>query len=200
MSLDDPHQKPRPPVTLKQLARHLNLSVTTVTRSLGDGHKIGADTILAFFGFNESFDGLAGLEKFSGELSAFVDHTLSQPYNGRRAPRLVLVSPIAFEDLSSTQDLPDGRVENTHLERYTAVMREVAAAKGVGFIDLFSLTRTWYAETPQPLTINGAHLSDAGYRKLAPALLERLYGPGEPVSTVDPEACAPPSTRRAGSG
>ncbi len=164
---------------------------------LGQGHlpsedewltQVGADTILAFFGFNESFDGLEGVDKFAGELSAFVDHTLGQPYNGRRPPRLVLVSPIAFEDLSSSQDLPDGRVENTRLERYTAVMRDVAATKGVGFIDLFSLTRTWYAETQQPLTINGAHLSEAGYRKLAPVLVEHLYGPGAPVSRVDPEA------------
>lgn len=64
MSLDDPHQKPRPPVTLKQLARHLNLSVTTVTRSLGDGHKIGADTIARVraaardLGYVRNLDGL----------------------------------------------------------------------------------------------------------------------------------------------
>ena len=58
-----------------------------------------ADTVIAFFGFNESFDGPAGVERFAAEVAAFVDHTRTQSYNGRSAPQLVLVSPIAFEDL-----------------------------------------------------------------------------------------------------
>jgi hypothetical protein len=45
---------------------------------------VKADTILAFFGYNESFDGPAGLENFKGELAAFITHTLSQKYNAAR--------------------------------------------------------------------------------------------------------------------
>ncbi|HRQ89310.1 MAG TPA: hypothetical protein PLA50_10960, partial [Bacteroidia bacterium] len=50
-----------------------------------------ADTIVAFFGYNESFDGAEGVANFQAELDAFVRHTLSNAYNGKEAPRLVLV-------------------------------------------------------------------------------------------------------------
>ena len=70
-----------------------------------------ADIILAFFGYNESFQGEAGLDNFKSELDGFVKHTLSQQYNGGSAPQLVLVSPIGFEDLSDKFDLPDGMTQ-----------------------------------------------------------------------------------------
>src|SRR5688572_21525452 len=66
-----------------------------------------ADIIIAFFGFNESFEGKAGLENYKAELDAFIKHILSQKYNGSSRPELLLVSPIAFEDLSDKYDLPD---------------------------------------------------------------------------------------------
>ena len=52
-----------------------------------------ADTIIAFFGFNEAFDGPTEVDRFRAELTAFVKHTLGQQYNGKSAPKLVLVSP-----------------------------------------------------------------------------------------------------------
>ena len=36
-----------------------------------------ADIIIAFFGYNESFQGEAGLENFKAELDAFIKHTFS---------------------------------------------------------------------------------------------------------------------------
>jgi hypothetical protein len=57
-----------------------------------------ADTIVAFFGYNESFDGPSKGGNFEAELDAWVQHTLSKAYNGKTAPRLVLVSPIAYEE------------------------------------------------------------------------------------------------------
>jgi mono/diheme cytochrome c family protein/glucose/arabinose dehydrogenase len=152
---------------------------------LGSGHypspdewltTVQADTILAFFGFNESFEGPAGLERFARELTGFVEHTLKQRYNGQSAPRLVLVSPIAFEDLSAIRELPDGIVENRNLQLYTEAMRRVAAAHRVGFIDLFTPTRAWFAEGAEPLTVNGSHLNERGYRRLAPLLLNAVFG------------------------
>ena len=59
---------------------------------LGIGHhpspdewlmELKADTIIAFFGYNESFDGLDKVENFHDELDAFVLHSLKQKYNGR---------------------------------------------------------------------------------------------------------------------
>src|SRR5688572_13803651 len=37
-----------------------------------------ADIIIAFFGFNESFQGQQGLENYKAELEAFIKHTLRQ--------------------------------------------------------------------------------------------------------------------------
>lgn len=141
-----------------------------------------ADTVLAFFGFNESFDGPERVENFAGELAAMVDHMRTQKYNGHGAPRIVLISPIAFENLSAKRDLPNGEKENANLRLYTEAMRRVAAEKGVGFVDLFTASSAWFAETTAPLTMNGAHLNEAGDRKMAPFLLEALYGPGENAS------------------
>src|SRR5688572_22111994 len=59
-----------------------------------------ADIIIAFFGYNESFQGEAGLENYKAELDSFIKHTLHQKYNGISIPQLAIVSPIAFEDLS----------------------------------------------------------------------------------------------------
>ncbi|MEM0896804.1 MAG: ThuA domain-containing protein, partial [Verrucomicrobiota bacterium] len=78
-------------------------------------HHLKADTIVAFFGYNESFDGPNGLKNFETELDAWVTHSLSKAYNGKEAPRIVLVSPAAYEDLSDEIDLPDGTAENKNL-------------------------------------------------------------------------------------
>lgn len=138
-----------------------------------------ADTIVAFFGFNESFAGMEGLENFKAELSAFVDHTLSLAYNGERAPRLVLATPIAFEDRTADYDLPDGTEENRVLAAYAKAVLDVAAAKKVGAIDLFTPTKSWFSEDSS-LTLNGCHLNERGYEKLAPLLAGSLFGPGKP--------------------
>ncbi|HEY1123323.1 MAG TPA: SGNH/GDSL hydrolase family protein, partial [Haloferula sp.] len=134
-----------------------------------------ADTILAFFGFNESFDGPDGVEKYRRELTAFVTHTLEQKYNGTSAPKLVLVSPIAFENLTKYFDLPDGTQENANLERYTKVMEQVAKEKQVGFVDLFTPTKKMFAEAKQPSTINGFSLNESGDSSVGAMLATALY-------------------------
>jgi len=55
--------------------------------------RLGADTIIAFFGYNSSFAGPGDLERYKNELKAFIQHTLSQQYNGESIPQLALVSP-----------------------------------------------------------------------------------------------------------
>ncbi len=102
--------------------------------------KVKADVIIAFFGYNESYAGEAGLPQFRKDLEAFIDHTLSQKYNGKSTPRLVLCSPIAFEDLKWPH-LPDGKVQNKNLELYTAEMVKVAVERKLPFADLFHPTQ-----------------------------------------------------------
>ncbi len=138
--------------------------------------RLRPDVMIAFFGFNESFEGVGGLENFKAELEDFVKHTRSQKYNGVAAPYLALVSPIAFEDLSVTHGTPDGTVPNANLALYTAAMEVVAAKQKVKFVNLFSLTQGWYESTDEPLTRDGALLNEAAYDRLAPVLADTLFG------------------------
>lgn len=141
--------------------------------------RLQADIILAFFGYNESFQGQEGLENFKGELDAFIRHTLDQKYNGQRPPQLAIVSPIAFEDLSERYDLPDGKRENENLEMYARAMKEIAEKNNVFFVDVFNPTKVWYDESEEPLTIDGFQLTDSGYRKFAGLLAETVFGMAE---------------------
>jgi len=135
-----------------------------------------ADTIVAFFGFNESFDGEQGLANFRAELSAFVDHSQSRSYNGKAAPRLVLATPIAMEQHPDFH-LPDATERNALLAAYAKVVGEVATEKKVGFLDLYTPSSKMLAESgDSPLTINGVHLAAKGYEALAPVILKQLFG------------------------
>jgi lysophospholipase L1-like esterase len=145
-----------------------------------------ADVVFAFFGYNESFAGAAGLDKFKKDLDDFVKHTRAQKYNGKEAPRLVLFSPIAHEDLHD-RNLPDGTENNARLGLYTAAMAEVAGANGVPFVDLFQASRALYEREPEPLTINGIHLTEHGNQQLAQVIDTALF-PDQPAPQRDPQA------------
>ena len=141
--------------------------------------RLEADVIIAFFGFNESFQGREGLENYKGELAAFIRHTLGQKYNGISAPQLALISPIAFEDLSEKFDLPDGKKENENLALYTRAMEEVARELNVHFVDVFNPTKDWFESSEEALTIDGSQLNEEGYRKLAGLLADEVFGESE---------------------
>ncbi|MSQ94193.1 MAG: c-type cytochrome [Gemmataceae bacterium] len=134
-----------------------------------------ADVIFAFFGYNESFGGEAGLADFRKQLEDFLDHTAKQKYNGNSAPRVVLFSPIAHEDLRSP-NLPDGRENNARLEMYTKAIAEVAAARKVPFVDLFHSTQALYGKAKTPITLNGIHPTDDGNREIAEIIDGALFG------------------------
>ena len=135
-----------------------------------------ADIIIAFFGYNESFEGAAGLANYKAELDAFIKHTLAQKYNGTSAPQLALVSPIAFENLSGKYDLPNGKTENANLLLYTQAMKEVAAKNKVHFVDAFSPSKIWLDDPATELTIDGAQLTNDGYAKFGPFLVNEVFG------------------------
>jgi mono/diheme cytochrome c family protein/glucose/arabinose dehydrogenase len=145
-----------------------------------------ADTIVAFFGYNESFDGPNKVGNFEAELDAWVKHTLSKAYNGQAAPRLVLVSPIAFENQSAVRDLPKGDKENANLILYSAAVETVAKKNGLTFIDLFSPTKALYAKSEKPLTTGGFVPNDEGYQQIAEILATGLYGHQSRESKADP--------------
>src|SRR5262245_5376697 len=145
-----------------------------------------ADVIFAFFGYNESFAGEAGLPKFKQDLAEWIKHTREQKYNTQSAPRLVLFSPIAHEDLENP-NLPDGQTNNQRLKLYTAAMAEVAKTNMVLFVDLFTPTLALYKSSNQPLTINGVHLNEYGDQLVAAAIEDALF-PGGPLLKRDAAA------------
>ncbi|MFI4861249.1 MAG: PVC-type heme-binding CxxCH protein [Phycisphaerales bacterium JB063] len=123
----------------------------------------GSDVVFMYFGMSESFSGDAGLERFEQQLAAHIDDYQGRQFNGESAPRLVLVSPIAHEDLGAP--LPTGAEvadHNASLAAYTEVMRSVAEQKGVRFIDLFAPSQRLYAAHEPTLTSNGIHPNELG--------------------------------------
>ncbi len=138
--------------------------------------RLKADIIIAFFGYNESFQGPQGLENYKAELDAFIKHTLKQKYNGQSTPQLAIVSPIAFEDLSATADLPNGKQENASLSLYTNAMKEIAAKNNVHFVNAYSPSKKWYDDTEMFLTIDGSQLTDSGYATFATFLADEVFG------------------------
>ncbi|MBM3846076.1 MAG: c-type cytochrome, partial [Verrucomicrobia bacterium] len=116
-----------------------------------------------------------------------VKHTLSKAYNGQQAPRLVLVSPIAFENLSSTRDLPDGKNENRNLALYSQILRRVADKHGLTFVDFFNPTLERYSSAnAKPFTINGFAPTEESYVTLGAMLANGLFGYQTRQSSADP--------------
>jgi putative heme-binding domain-containing protein len=141
------------------------------------------DVVFAFFGYNESFAGQEGLDKFKRDLDSFVKHTLKQKYNGTSKARLVLFSPIAQEDLNDP-NFPDGKANNQRLEMYTQAIAEVAKTHNVPFVDLFHPAQGLYIQTREPLTINGVHLNELG-NKLIARVIDRALFPKSAEPTQD---------------
>ncbi|TVZ17378.1 PVC-type heme-binding CxxCH protein [Maribacter sp. MAR_2009_72] len=138
--------------------------------------RLKADIVIGFFGFNESFEGDQGLENFKAELNAFIEHSLKQTYNGSTPPELVIVSPIAFEDLSDHMDVPNGIQENKNLDLYSQAMEEICALKNVAFINVFKESKNWFKEKKEDYTIDGSQLNKFGYEVFARFLANELTG------------------------
>ena len=157
-----------------------------------------ADIVFAFYGYNESFAGAAGLPKFKADVKEFIDHTKAQKYNGRSAPKLVLFSPIA-QELLADPNLPGREAiasANVRLKLYSDAIAEVAKANDVPFVDLFGPTAQFGTALPsspvRPITINGIHINEKGDRWLAVYALDQLvksphsWEKGEWWKTLEP--------------
>lgn len=143
-------------------------------RSTLADHK--TDVIIACFGMGESFDGPKGIDDFETQLLAFVASHAGQKYNGETEVRLILVSPIAHEDLGRLT--PNAKQRNHDLKAYSTAMREVAAVANVPFVDLFETSRYLMKEPVGPrLTSNGIHLNPYGYWAISKSFCRQLLEP-----------------------
>jgi len=161
----------------------LNMKPGSLTTKVGNtevtyhaGAHFHANVIFAYWGFNESFSGQAGIEGFKSNLDAWLKKVLAADY-GKGKVRVVLFSPIAHEDLKSADyDAQLAADNNQNLARTTAAMAEVAKANGVQFVDLFAASQKLYAAAARPLTHNGIHLTEAGDKVLAPVQFKAVFG------------------------
>lgn len=128
--------------------------------------------VFAFFGYNESFDGKP--DEYKQQLLEFVKKTRGAKPGGE-FPRIVLFSPIAFEN-TRNPNLPDGTAYNVRLAAYTRATAAAAKEAGVAFVDLFHPSLELYRKATQPLTINGVHLSEEGNRQLSEVIAKELFG------------------------
>ncbi|HET6574168.1 MAG TPA: PVC-type heme-binding CxxCH protein [Fimbriiglobus sp.] len=144
------------------------------------------DTFLCFFGWNESFAGPAGVEKFQADYERFLDeYAAKYPRDDAKSkPRFVLISPIAFEP-TGDKLLPDGTKENANLKLYTAAVKAVADKRKLAFVDLFAPTEPLFAREPgMQFTINGVHVNETGDREVSTRLDRALFGTPNPAAEM----------------
>ena len=129
-----------------------------------------ADVVWAWFGYAESFKGPAGLPAFKEELAGWLEHAAKQKYNGKSAPQLVLLSPLALEERSAPQGTPGAQAVNANLALYAQAIKEAAAQRNLRFVDLFAFSQQLYAEAKGPLATDGMSLGVQGQQLLAAKL------------------------------
>jgi len=124
--------------------------------------------VFAAYGMASSFDGPAGLAKFTPSYTRLLD-TVERVAPGAR---VVLVSPLRHENLGAPW--PDPAAHNAQLAAYAKVVAELAAERRTGHIPLFE---TLAARPPAaPLTHNGIQPTPEGYRALAETFEQALFG------------------------
>ena len=166
------------------------------------GANTKADVIFAFFGYNESYAGAGRAARRSSSSSATGStHTLAQKYNGKSAPRIVLFSPIAHEDLhnpgSAGRPREQRRGSSSTRRRWGKSRRRKASGSSTCSRRAVSSTRA--AKTP--LTINGVHLNAEGNRRIAEVIDRALFGaPPAPTRGVPDRRCGRRSSTRTFTG
>ena len=103
------------------------------------------------YGANESFAGPAGLDKFEKGLEKLLDALKPS------GARVVLFAPHPFRP---AQGYPEPVEQNKNLRLYRGAIEKVAKARGHFFADPSATT----VVTSDPVTHNGMHLTEAGYR------------------------------------
>ncbi len=136
---------------------------------------VKADVVFAFFGYNDSYDGVAKVDAYHKKLVAFVRNLQTLKPNGTSAPRIVLFSPIAHEN-THNPNLPDGKAHNAQLEAYTIATESAAKEAGVAYVDLFHPSLALYQASKTPLTVDSVHLSAEGNRQIAEVIATALMG------------------------
>jgi putative heme-binding domain-containing protein len=136
---------------------------------------VNPTVVWIMYGYNESHAGPGGAAAYEAELVKLVDRYRALRKEKGVDARFVLFSPIAYEN-TGNRHLPDGKELNTNLNAFTQATQRAAEKSNATFVDLYNPTLKIYEETQEPLTLNGIHLNNAGYRKLADVIAGELAG------------------------
>ena len=129
------------------------------------------DVIFASYGFNESFAGHLAVTDFEIALTKYVSKLKSSAFNGKTGPQIILVSPIANEDI---EGVPASK-NNKNIRLYAEAVKRVAIKTRVGFVDVYKATAEVMAESKEPITLNGVHLNEDGYEVFSRALFQGTF-------------------------
>jgi lysophospholipase L1-like esterase len=154
---------------IERLAKHLEMLKPTV--------------VITCYGADMPFEGLMKMPDFITAYRKLLELVRS------KSPkvRVIIVAPPPFENLGPP--LPDLTDENGKLVEIRDALKEFAAKQAARFVDSFDLMGGAEKERPkQPLTDNGLHYGEAGYKLWSTRVVEALGLPKVDVST--PEATA----------
>lgn len=140
---------------------------------------VAPEVAFVMYGYNESYGGPAGAAAYTDELVKLVQRYTKLRQSVGKELRVVLFSPIAYQNMGDP-NLPDGTQLNANLAIYTEATQKAAAETGATFIDLYHPTLKLFESTNDQLTINGIHLNELGYKRLAGILSESLFGKSMP--------------------
>ncbi len=160
-----------------------------------DGYKLLREHVVALrptvlvigYGMTASFDGEAGLPTFVSGLNTLLDAVTESK------PRLIVLSPIAHEDLG--RPLPDPSRHNRDLARYRDAIKKLADERPAWFIDLYEATLSARNYGLDPLTDNGIHPTAYGHWYFAWAI-ESLRTSGQQGHCVGRVTCGFRGSRR----
>lgn len=133
------------------------------------------DVIIACFGMSESFEGDKGVADFETDLKSFIASHAGKQYNDEADVRLILVSPIAYENLGHLT--PHWQERNRDLKKYAKAMSDLASSLKIPFVDLYTPTSKLMEDASKSqLTTNGIHLNAFGYWAVGNMLFNQLMG------------------------
>ena len=135
------------------------------------------------YGADMPFEGLIKMPDFITGYRKLLDLVRSKNPN----VRIIILAPPPFENLGSP--LPDMTDANGRLEKVRDALKEFAAKQAVTFVDSYELMGGAVKEKPKhPLTDNGLHYGQEGYKLWSTTVAAALGLPKVDVST--PEATA----------
>lgn len=129
------------------------------------------------YGMANSFAGEGGLSTFTSQMNRLID-TLQRVTPG---VRLVILSPLYHETLGGAWPVPTAH--NAQLNLYSHELSQIASARGAHFVPLYTALET-RAATPagksNPVTFNGIHPTDNGFKVIADVMEKELFGATRP--------------------